>query len=302
MSESSSPQNLSKRNVAFIGLGVMGFPMAGHLANAGQTVRVHNRTASKMGSWLDDYNGTAEPSVAEVVEGADVVITCLGDDTDLRAVVFGETGVLSNIKQGAVLIDHTTASAEIAREMNEQAQARGATFLDAPLSGGQFGAEKGALTILLGGEEETFQNVEPIMQAYAKELYLMGPAGMGQITKMINQIFIAGIFQSLSEGLNFAMRSGVEINHAIDVLSKCTGHSWQMDHRAENMVNGKFDYGFVVNLIHKDLQLCLQEAENIGADLPITSQIDDRYVKLVDQGLGKMDATSLIKLLQAEGQ
>jgi len=277
----------------------MGFPMAGHLANAGHAVCVHNRTASKMESWLELYEGTAATSVSEAVKDADVVITCLGDDRDLQNVVFGDDGVLSVIKNGAVLIDHTTASAGIARKMSEESLAKGAPFLDAPLSGGQFGAEKGALTILLGGDEETYLNAEPIMQSYAKELYLMGPAGTGQITKMINQIFIAGIFQSLSEGLNFAMRSGVEINHAIDVLSKCTGHSWQMDHRAENMVKGKFDYGFVVNLIHKDLQLCLHEAENIGAPLPITSLIDDRYVELAKQGQGKMDATSLIKLLQA---
>jgi 3-hydroxyisobutyrate dehydrogenase len=297
MSDAANGSSEKPSRIAFIGLGVMGAPMAGHLKNAGHKLTVLNRTREKAERWIAECGGEIANTPAEAASDADFVITCLANDEDVQQVYLGDNGVLSTAKPGTRLVDHTTASASIAREVANAAEAKGMPFFDAPLSGGQFGAQKGTLSILVGGDAESFPDVERILAAYASAAFHMGPAGAGQITKMVNQILIAGIFQSLSEGLNFAVRSGLEMDHAIEVLKKCTGHSWQMDHRAENMVKGKFDYGFAVNLIHKDLELCLDEAAGNGANLPVTSVIRERYAHLIDQGDGKLDATSLIKLL-----
>lgn len=291
-------QNSSKPfSIGFIGLGTMGYPIAGHLARAGHAVRVYELVEERAQAWAEAFGGQVSKNPAEAADGADFVIACLRNDDDVKAAAYGDDGIFSSIRSGAVFIDHTTASASGARELNEKSVSSGVRFLDAPLSGGQFGAEKGALTILVGGDEATFKEAEPVMQTYGSKIFHMGSAGLGQTTKMVNQILIAGIFQSLSEGLNFAISSGMDMEHAIKVLSQCTGHSWQMDHRAENMVAGKFDYGFAVNLIHKDLQLCLEESANNGAKLPITEMIDRNYEELIKQDMGALDATSLIKLL-----
>lgn len=297
MTEVVSQKTSEPVTIGFIGLGTMGFPMAGHLVNAGHTVHAYELMDDRAQEWANTYSGRIVKSPAEAADGADFVITCLRNDDDVRMAAHCEEGIFSTIRSDAIFIDHTTASASGAREMSSKAESSGVRFLDGPLSGGQFGAEKGALTILVGGDDATFKAAEPIMNIYGKNIFHMGPAGSGQTTKMVNQILIAGIFQSLSEGLNFAVRSGLDMDHAIEVLSQCTGHSWQMDHRAENMVAGKFDYGFAVNLIHKDLQLCLEESSNNGARLPNTERIDRNYEELIERGMGKLDATSLIKLL-----
>ena len=297
MTEAAVRKSSKPFSIGFIGLGTMGYPMAGHLANAGHSVRIYELREDRALSWANAFAGEVVKSPADAAKDADIVITCLRNDDDIIAAAHGDDGIFSTIRPGAIFIDHTTASASGARKMNEHALSSGVRFLDAPLSGGQFGAEKGTLTILVGSEEPDFNDAKPVMQTYGNKIFHMGPVGLGQVTKMVNQILIAGIFQSLSEGLNFAIHSGLDMDHAIKVLSQCTGHSWQMDHRAENMVAGKFDYGFAVDLIHKDLQLCLGESANNGAKLPITELISRNYEELIKQDMGALDATSLIKLL-----
>tara|TARA_B100000686_G_C16735391_1_gene943305 strand:+ start:115 stop:993 length:879 start_codon:yes stop_codon:yes gene_type:complete len=283
-----------KVSVAFIGLGVMGYPMAGHLSARDYSTAVYNRTTARADQWSEEHAGSHQLTPKLASDGADFVMTCVGNDDDLRSVVLGEEGVFSGMKKGAVLIDHTTTSAIIARELSEEAEARGLRFLDAPVSGGQAGAENGALTIMVGGESETFEMAEPVMKSYGKTIVLMGDAGAGQLTKMVNQICIAGLVQGLSEGLNFAEKAGIDGKLAAKVMSGGAAQSWQMDNRAETMVDGKFEFGFAVDWMRKDLGICLDEAKRNGAKLPITGVVDDLYAEVQSRGGNRFDTSSLI--------
>ena len=283
-----------KGAAAFVGLGVMGYPMAGHLAANGYAMRVYNRTGAKSDQWAGEHEGSAHPTPAEAAHGADYVMTCVGNDDDLRSVVLGETGVFAGMKEGAVLIDHTTTSAVVARELAEEAAGRGLGFLDAPVSGGQAGAENGALTIMVGGDEVTFDACEPVMKSYGKTVIRMGDAGAGQLTKMVNQICIAGLVQGLSEAMNFAMRAGLDAKRAAEVMSGGAAQSWQMDNRAGTMVDGEFEFGFAVDWMRKDLGICLDEAKRNGAKLPITEIIDGFYADVQAKGGNRYDTSSLI--------
>ena len=283
-----------KATAAFIGLGVMGYPMAGHLAARGHPMRVYNRTGAKSEQWAQEQGGSAHPTPAEAAAGADVVMTCVGNDDDLRSVVLGETGVFAGMKEGAVLIDHTTTSAVVARELAEEARSRGLGFLDAPVSGGQAGAENGALTVMVGGDETTFNAAEPVMQCYGKTVMRMGEAGAGQLTKMVNQICIAGLVQGLSEAMNFAMCAGIDAKRAAQVMSGGAAQSWQMDNRASTMVDGQFEFGFAVDWMRKDLGICLDEATRNGAKLPVTAIVDGFYAEIQKMGGNRYDTSSLI--------
>ena len=283
-----------KGSAAFVGLGVMGYPMAGHLAANGYTIRVYNRTSAKADQWAGKYEGSVHPTPAEAAQGADFVMTCVGNDDDLRSVVLGETGVFAGMKEGAVLVDHTTTSAVVARELAEEAARSGLGFLDAPVSGGQAGAENGALTIMVGGDETTFAAAEPVMQSYGKTIIRMGDAGAGQLTKMVNQICIAGLVQGLSEAMNFAMRAGLDAKRAAEVMSGGAAQSWQMDNRAGTMVDGEFEFGFAVDWMRKDLGICLDEAKSNGARLPVTKIIDGFYADVQAKGGNRYDTSSLI--------
>ena len=285
---------------AFIGLGVMGYPMAGHLAANGYEMRVFNRSSTKSEKWVIEHKGSAHPTPAEAAVGADFVMTCVGNDDALRSVVLGETGVFAGLKEGGVLIDHTTTSASVARELAEEAQGRGVNFLDAPVSGGQAGAENGALTIMVGGVTATFEDCEPLMRSYGKTVIRMGGAGAGQLTKMVNQICIAGLVQGLSEGINFAMRAGLDAKLAAEVMSGGAAQSWQMDNRARTMVDGEFEFGFAVDWMRKDLGICLQEGQKNGAQLPITELIDSYYADVQAKGGNRYDTSSLILNLREE--
>lgn len=285
---------------AFVGLGVMGYPMAGHLAKNGCGMTVYNRTAAKADRWIREYGGSARSTPAEAARGADYVMTCVGNDADLRNVVLGETGAFAGMKEGAVLIDHTTTSATVARELAEAARERRLGFLDAPVSGGQAGAENGALTIMVGGDEAVFEAAGPILQCYGRTVIRMGEAGAGQLTKMVNQIFIAGIVQGLAEGLNFAVRAGIDAKKAARVISGGAAQSWQLDNRAETMIDGKFDFGFAVNWMRKDLGICLAEADRNGARLPLTALVDQFYKQVQGRGGNRMDTSSLMLLLTGE--
>ena len=287
-----------ERTAAFVGLGVMGYPMAGHLVRNGYEMRVYNRTDAKSEQWVRAYNGSAHPTPAEAADGADFVMTCVGNDDDLRSVVLGENGIFAGMKEGGVLIDHTTTSAVVAREMAEEAERRGVSFLDAPVSGGQSGAENGALTIMVGGVAGTFDKCEPVMKSYGKTVIRMGDSGAGQLTKMVNQICIAGLVQGLSEAMNFAMRAGLDAKRAADVMSGGAAQSWQMDNRAASMVEGEFEFGFAVDWMRKDLGICLQEAQSNGAKLPITEIIDSYYADVQSKGGNRYDTCSLILNLQ----
>ena len=280
--------------VAFVGLGVMGYPMAGHLSAKGYSARVYNRTASKMDKWAKTYEGSVHSTPAEAARGADFVMTCVGNDDDLRSVVVEETGVFAGMKEGAVLVDHTTTSATVARELMQTAQQRGFRVLDAPVSGGQSGAENGTLTIMVGGDEGTFEAAKPVMNCYGKTIIRMGGAGAGQLTKMVNQICIAGLVQGLSEGMNFAIRAGLDAKLAAEVMSGGAAQSWQMDNRAGTMVDGQFEFGFAVDWMRKDLGICLEEAKNNGASLPVTAIIDEFYEKVQEKGGNRYDTSSLI--------
>ncbi|MFQ5953665.1 MAG: NAD(P)-dependent oxidoreductase [Kiloniellales bacterium] len=283
--------------VAFLGLGVMGFPMAGHLAQAGHQVTVYNRTRSKAEAWVEKYGGTAEPTPAAAAAGQDLVFACVGTDDDLRAVVLGADGAFAGMTEGAVFIDHTTASAGIARELFEDARGRGLGFLDAPVSGGQAGAENGVLTVMVGGDKAAFDKAAPVIDCYARAVTLMGPAGSGQLTKMVNQIAIAGLLQGLSEALNFSQRAGLDTALVLDVISKGAAQSWQMDNRGRTMIEGKFDFGFAVDWMRKDLRMSLAEARLNGARLPVAALVDQFYAQVQARGGNRWDTSSLIHLL-----
>ncbi len=283
--------------LAFIGLGNMGFPMAGHLAAAGHEVAVYNRTRAKAEAWTAKHGGCSAETPAKAAAGAEIVFACVGNDDDLRHVVLGGDGAFAGMDPGAILADHTTASAEVARELAAAGSERGLGFLDAPISGGQLGAEGGVLTIMVGGDEAAFERARPAMESYARAVTLMGPVGAGQLTKMVNQICGVGIIQGLAEGLNFALRAGLDANRVIDVISKGAVQSWQMDNRASTMLEGKFDFGFAVDWMRKDLGICLAEARGNGALLPLTAMVDQNYARLHPRGGGRRDCTSLIQLL-----
>jgi len=286
-----------KQKVAFIGLGVMGFPMAGHLANAGHDVTVYNRTTRRAQAWVEKYKGRHAETPAAAAKGASLVFVCVGNDDDLRSVVHGDTGALAGMGAGAVLVDHTTASAEVAREIHAAAAARKLEFLDAPVSGGQAGAENGKLTVMVGGDQPVFDRAKPVIDSYARACVLMGPVGSGQLAKMVNQICIAGLLQGLSEGLNFAKRAGLDCTKLVEVISKGAAQSWQMDNRALTMVEGKFDFGFAVDWMRKDLGICLAEAKRNKARLPATALIDQFYAQVQARGGNRWDTSSLIHLL-----
>jgi 3-hydroxyisobutyrate dehydrogenase-like beta-hydroxyacid dehydrogenase len=283
--------------VAFLCLGTMGAPMAGHLARAGHDVVVYNRTSSRAAAWLDRHGGRAEPTPAAAARGARFVFTCSGDDDDLRAVVFGEHGALAGMAAGATLVDHTTVSARLAREIGRCAADRGCAFLDAPVSGGQSGAEQAVLTVMAGGEEPDFERVRPLLACYARRAVRIGPVGAGQLAKMVNQICIAGLVQALSEGLHFARRSGLDTARLLEAVSGGAAQSWQMDQRAQTMLEGRFDFGFAVDWMRKDLALALAEARRAGARLPITALVDQLYAEVQARGGGRLDTSSLISLL-----
>ncbi len=290
-------------NVSFLGLGMMGFPMAGHLAAAGHEVTVFNRTASRAGDWVKKHGGKVAETPAEAAKGQDFVFCCVGDDQDVRAVTIGEGGAFGVLKQGAIFIDHTTASAEVARELAQAAESHGFAFLDAPVSGGQAGAEKGKLTVMCGGDEGSYGKTEPLIQSYAQACRLMGPAGAGQLTKMVNQICIAGIVQGLSEGLHFAQRAGLDPEAVIAVISKGAAQSWQMENRYKTMVAGEFDHGFALNWMRKDLAICLDEARHNGASLPVAALVDQFYAEVQAMGGGRWDTSALIaRLPKREGR
>ncbi len=284
--------------VAFIGLGVMGFPMAGHLARAGHEVVVFNRTGAKAEAWVARHGGRLAATPAEAAAGAECVFACVGADDDVRQVATGAQGAFVTMAEGAVFVDHTTTSAALAEEMHAEARSRGLHFIDAPVSGGQQGAENGQLTIMCGGEEEPYARAEPLMRAYAKQVRLMGPAGSGQRTKMVNQICIAGLLQGLAEGIHFALRNGMDVDAVLDVISKGAAQSWQMDNRGHTMARGEFDFGFAVDWMRKDLGICLDEARRAGASLPVTALVDQFYTQLQQRGDGRLDTSSLVKLLE----
>ncbi|AZU04210.1 6-phosphogluconate dehydrogenase [Glycocaulis alkaliphilus] len=282
---------------AFLGLGVMGFPMAGHLKAAGHEVRVWNRTAAKAKAWADQHAGTASSSPEEAADGADIVFMCLGDDPDVRAIALP---LLEHMKPGSVLVDHTTASAQLARELHAAASARGIGFVDAPVSGGQAGAENGQLSIMCGGDADAFAKAEPVMQACAKAIVHAGPAGAGQLTKMVNQICIAGLVQGLSEGIHFAQAAGLDVETVISAVSKGAAQSWQMENRWQTMDQGKFDFGFAVEWMRKDLRIALEEARANGAKLPVTALVDQFYGEVEAMGGKRWDTSSLIARLNRE--
>jgi 3-hydroxyisobutyrate dehydrogenase-like beta-hydroxyacid dehydrogenase len=283
--------------VAFLGLGVMGYPMAGHLRAHGHDVVVYNRTAAKAQKWVAEHGGASAPSPREAARGRDVVFACVGNDDDLRAVTLGPDGAFAGMKPGAAFVDHTTASANVARELFQEAARRGLGFVDAPVSGGQAGAENGALTVMCGGEEATFAKVEPVIAAYARACRRMGPAGAGQLAKMVNQLCLAGVVQGLAEGLHFAERAGLDRQLAIDVISKGAAQSWQMENRHKTMIAGQFDFGFAVDWMRKDLAICLDEARRNGARLPVAALVDQFYAEIQAMGGGRWDTSSLIALL-----
>ncbi len=283
--------------VAFVGLGVMGAPMAGHLARAGHTVTVYNRTTSKAANWAEANGSVAAATPRLAADGVDAVFLCVGRDDDVRSVVLGPDGVLAAMRRGSVLVDHTTASADLARELAATCHAHGVGFVDAPVSGGQAGAVNGQLTVMCGGEQVHFDVVAPIIDAYAKACTLMGPAGSGQLTKMVNQLAIAGIVQGLSEAMHFAARSGLDVDQVIDVIGKGAAQSWQLDNRGRTMWRGEFDFGFAVEWMRKDLEICLDEARRNGAQIPLAALVDQLYAQVVARGGSRWDTSSLIHLL-----
>jgi 3-hydroxyisobutyrate dehydrogenase-like beta-hydroxyacid dehydrogenase len=285
-------------DVAFLGLGVMGFPMAGHLAAKGHGVTVYNRTAAKAEAWVAKHGGRAAPTPAEAARGAAFVFACVGNDDDLRAVTTGPQGAFAAMAPGAVFADHTTASAQVARELDAAARAAGLHFLDAPVSGGQAGAENGALTIMVGGEPAAYETIAPVIAAYAKAQRLLGPSGSGQLCKMVNQICIAGLVQGLAEGLAFAEKAGLDGLAVIDVISKGAAGSWQMENRHRTMIENRFDFGFAVDWMRKDLGICLDEARANGARLPVTALVDQFYADIQAQGGGRLDTSSLLRRLR----
>jgi 3-hydroxyisobutyrate dehydrogenase len=286
-----------QQDVAFACLGTMGYPMAAHLARAGHRVTVWNRTASRAAAWEKEHGGRRADSPADAARRADVVFVCSGNDADLRAVVFGESGLLAGMAAGALLVDHTTVSAGLAQEIAAAARERGVGFLDAPVSGGQAGAENGKLTVMVGGAAEDYARAEPLIACYARKSLLLGPTGSGQLTKAVNQICIAGLVQALSEGLRFAVRAGLDAEKVVEVISQGAAQSWQMDNRAASMLEGRFDFGFAVDWMRKDLDIALAEARANGVALPITRIVNDFYAEVQAQGGGRWDTSSLITRL-----
>ena len=285
------------KKLAFLGLGVMGYPMAGHLAKAGHDVTVYNRTQAKARQWVEQHGGQSAPSPADAARNAEIVLMCVGNDNDVRAVA---KDALAGMAPKAILVDHTTASAEVAREVAGAARARQVAFLDAPVSGGQAGAENGKLTVMVGGEQAVFDRVKDVLALYGRAVTLMGATGAGQLTKMVNQICIAGLVQALSEGLDFAQRAGLDPNLVLDVISKGAAQSWQMENRGRTMVEDKFDFGFAVDWMRKDLSICLATARENGAALPVTALVDQFYARVQARGGGRWDTSSLIRLLRDE--
>ena len=284
--------------VAFIGLGVMGFPMAGHLTAKGHAVTVYNRNPARAQAWTAKYGHTSAPTPRLACQGAEIAFLCVGDDADVRGVVLGDDGMLAGTAKGAVIVDHTTASANVARELQKECAGAGVGFVDAPVSGGQAGAENGQLTIMCGGTPADYAKAEPAMAAYAKACRRMGDSGAGQLTKMINQICIAGIVQGLAEGLAFGLKAGLNMEDVVAVISKGAAQSWQMDNRAKTMCDGKFDFGFATNWMRKDLRLCLEEARRNGARLPVAALVDQFYATVQKNGGGRWDTSSLMSLLR----
>ena len=290
----------SAKRVAFIGLGAMGYPMAGHLATSGHTVTVFNRTLERAQRWQDQFGGAVAGTPAEAAEGQDAVMLCVGNDDDVREVTCGSDGVLHTLPQGSLLIDHTTTSQELAVAIAKQAATSGIDFLDAPVSGGQIGAETGALTIMVGANEDTYVVAEPLMACYAKSIRLMGGVGCGQLTKMVNQICIAGLLQGLSEGLHFAERAGLDVAGAVEVIAQGAAQSWQMNNRASTMIAGEFEFGFAVDWMRKDLGIAIEAAQAVGAAVPVTELVDRFYADVQDLGGRRWDTSSLIQRLRAQ--
>lgn len=284
--------------VAFLGLGAMGYPMAGHLKTKGHDVTVYNRTAATAEKWVEEFGGRRAVTPREAAKGQEFVFACVGNDDDLRSVTTGAEGVFESLEKSAVFVDHTTASAAVARELDAIANAQGFGFVDAPISGGQAGAEAGALSVMCGGEPAAYAKVEPVIISYAKACRLMGPAGSGQLTKMINQICIAGLLQALAEGLHFAKRAGLDPSAAVEIISQGAAQSWQMDNRHKTMSAGKFDFGFAVNWMRKDLALCMEEARRNGATLPVAALVDQFYAEIQQMGGARWDTSSLIARLE----
>ncbi len=282
-------------NVTFIGLGVMGYPMAGYISKGGHNVTVYNRTGSKADKWLQEFKGKKANTPKDAVKEADYIFTCVGNDNDLREVTFGENGIFKSIKKGAVYIDNTTASATIAREIYEHSKKNGFGFLDAPVSGGQAGAENGALTVMVGGDKEDFDKAKDKIDCYSKKVKLLGKSGSGQLAKMVNQICIAGLVQGLSEAINFGQKAGLNMEDVIEVISKGAAQSWQMENRYKTMIDDKFDFGFAVDWMRKDLKIAMEEAKKNGSLLPVTELVDKFYEEVQEMGGNRLDTSSLIK-------
>ena len=295
MTSNNQPKQLK---TAFLGLGVMGYPMAGHLASNGYHVNVYNRTQARSESWLKEHYGQSFATPAEAVSDADIVFACVGNDSDIEQVCTGENGAFEAMKEGAIFVDHTTASADIARRLSTKAEQMRLHFLDAPVSGGEAGAQNGALTVMVGGQQQIFDVAAPVMSSYGKAVTLMGSVGAGQLTKMVNQICIAGLVQGLSEGLNFATRVGLDEKLVLDVISKGAAQSWQMENRGSTMVDDLFEFGFAVDWMRKDLSICLGEGNRVGARLPVTSLVDQFYAEVQAMDGGRWDTSSLIRLLR----
>ena len=284
--------------VAFLGLGVMGYPMAGHLASAGHSVTVFNRTSAKAEAWVKEYRGDLAETPAEAAKGCDIVLACVGNDNDLRSICYGSHGAFAGMSNGAVFTDHTTVSATVTRELCESASESGLNYVDAPISGGQAGAENGKLSIMCGGTQEAYDTVEPVISTYARICRRIGDSGAGQLTKMVNQICIAGLLQGLSEALHFGEKSGLDGAAVIEVIKHGAAGSWQMENRHATMLDGKFDYGFAVDWMRKDLGICIDAADNVGASLPVTALIDQFYKDVQKMGGGRWDTSSLIARLR----
>jgi len=289
---------IAPHHVAFLGLGVMGHPMAGHLARAGHRVSVYNRTAAKAQQWVGEYSGKAAATPKAAADGADIVFACVGNDEDLRSVVLGSDGAFAGMKPGAIFVDHTTASAAVARELSAAARDKGLQFIDAPVSGGNLGAINGALTVMCGGDAAAFATIQPVAMAFAKAVTLLGESGAGQLAKMVNQIAIAGLVQGLSEAIAFGEKAGLDMKAVLGVIGKGAAQSWQMDNRGPTMIDGKFDFGFAVDWMRKDLGLVLDEAKRNGARLPVTALVDQFYADIQAQGGKRWDTSSLIKRLR----
>ena len=288
---------MQQQKITFIGLGAMGYPMAGHLANKGYTVTVYNRTTAIAEKWVEEYSGEKEETIEDAVKQSDVILTCVGNDNDVWGVY---QKIFNAAKQGAILIDHTTTSAKLARQLDEKAKAHNMAFIDAPVSGGQAGAEQGILTVMAGGDQEVFDQVLHLIDTYAKAATLIGSAGQGQVLKMINQVCFIGVLQGLSEALTLAQAAGIDGKTIVDVLQHGAAGSWQMVNRTETMMNNEFDFGFAVDWVRKDLSICLEEAEKLGVDLPMTKQIDDKYKQLQERGYARADTSVLIKQFDNE--